>query len=349
MLLRANSNKSKLQNVELACVAHQSAGQQVHLPSPLKDPQGEKLRYQANADLPRRANSNRSESQNFDLLSGTHTSAASGHQVRLPSPSEGPCRRKGQTYISTSKDPSASGQSLTAPAPRVTKTSRWMQDTAPGEPHAPRVRTPPEVPVYPNGCGESAHPDKGGNDVLNKQQAPNGTLGESKTRCSRLTQDTAMDEPQAPPQRTLLDLPANPNASRECAHDKKRGPSIRLRAPNDVFFPLVRHPPATDPPPRCQSSPQPITTCAYYVLYLQAADHSVTPPLPTAEHRSQTIRSNAVPMHPTLPMAVSQQRNEATGPPWSERQEQPKEEGPVVHMLCCASNGATKTLCCSCC
>jgi hypothetical protein len=333
-LLRANSNKSESQNVELASVVYPSAGQQVYLPPPSKDPQGEKIRYQAKADLLCGANSNRSESQIVDLPNVAHPS--SEQQVHLSPPS---------------KDPPASGQSLVASAPGVTKTSRQMQDTAPGEAQAPHVETPPEVPVCPIESGESAPPGKkGGRDPLNRQQAPNDTVGVTKTRPSGLTQDTAPGESQAPLERTPHEVPVYPNASREYAPPEEGGhdPLNGQRAPNDVSSPLVRHPPAAEPPPRCQSSPQPpsITTHAYYVPYLQAADHSTTPPLPTAWHCSPPIRSNAVPMRPTPPMAVSQRRNEATGPAWSEQQEQSKEKGALVHIFCCASNGATKTLCC---
>jgi hypothetical protein len=292
LLLRANSNKSESHNVELASVAHPSAGQQVHLPSPSKDPQGEKLRYQANADLPRGASSNRSESQNFDPPSVTQTSAR--HQIHLSPPPKDPAGEKAthnadlkedmsrkansnkpesqivdlptvahssseqQAHLSPpSKDLPASGQSLAASAPKVTKTSRRMQDTAPGEPQAPHMETPPEVPAYPNESGEPAPPDKnGGHDVLNRQPAPNDTLGVSTTLSSRPTQDTAPGELQPPHERTPL-LPAYPNASRECAPPDKKGshnPLNRQRASNDVSSPLVRHPPATEPPPRCQPS-----------------------------------------------------------------------------------------------
>jgi hypothetical protein len=293
-LLRANSNKSESHNVELASVAHPSARQQVHLPSPSKDPQGEKIRYQGNADLPRGASSSRSGSQNFDPPSVTQTSAR--HQIHLSPPPKDPAGEKAthnadlkedmsrkansnkpesqivdlpsvahpsseqQAHLSpSSKDLPASGQSL-ASAPKVTKSSRRMQDTALGEPQAPHIETPPEVPAYPNEGGEPAPPDKkGGHDVLNsgRQPAPNDTLGVSTTLSSRPTQDTAPGEFQPPLERTPLDPPSYPNASRECVPPDKKGshdPLNRQRASNDVSSPPVRHPPATEPPPRCQPS-----------------------------------------------------------------------------------------------
>ena len=119
-------------------------------------PQREKATYQAKVDLPRGANSNKSESQNVDLLGVAPTPAEQQAHI-LPPP----------------KDPPASGWSFAASAPGVTKTrsSRPTQDTTPGEPEAPRERTLPEVPVYPNESRETASPDKkGGHD---RQPAPN--------------------------------------------------------------------------------------------------------------------------------------------------------------------------------
>ena len=94
----------------------------------------------------------------------------------------------------------------------------------------------------------------------------------SNKQPSGLTQDTAPGESQAPLERTPHEVPAYPNASRECAPPDKKGghdPLNRKRAPNDVSSPLVRRLSATDPPPRCQSSPKPpsMTTRAHYVPY----------------------------------------------------------------------------------
>ena len=272
LLRNADSNRSESHNVNPLSGAQMSTGHQAHLP---KDPTGERATYRTNVDLLLRANSNKSESQNGDLPSVLHL--PSEQQVHLSSPS---------------KDRPASGQSFAASVPGVTKTSRRMQDTAPGEPQAPYVGTPPEVSVYPNESGESAPRDmKGGRDLLNRQQVPNDTLGVTNTQLSGLTQDMAPGKSQAPLERTPHEVPACLNASRECAPPDQKGghdPLNRKRAPNDVSSPLVRHLPATEPPPRCQSSPKPpsITTRPYYVPYLQAADHSMTSPFPTAELRS---------------------------------------------------------------
>ena len=122
-------------------------------------PQGERVRYgspQAEVDPLRGANLNRSGSQHVDLHSLAQTPA--GKHVHPPPPP---------------KDLPIPGRSLAPLAPGVAKTSssRWTQDTAPGE---PRARPLPGVPASLNESQETAPPDvKGSYEPLNRQLTPN--------------------------------------------------------------------------------------------------------------------------------------------------------------------------------
>ena len=293
---QADSNKPESQNVDLPSVAYPSSEQQVHPSPPSKDlpASGQSLAASApgvtktfrqmqevapgEPQVPRKGTP--SKIPVYQWKRGTHAP----RQVlnRQPSPNETlrvsktrSSRLRQDTALGDYQAPQGTPSKIPVyqwkrgiraprqvlnrqPSPnetlRVSKTrsSRLRQDTALGDYQAPLEGTPSKIPVY-----QWKRRTRAPRQVLNRQPSPNETLGVSKTRSSRLRQDTALGDYQAPLERTPPELPAYPNANRECTPPDEKGghdPINRQRAPNGVSPPLVRHRSAAEPP-RCQSSP----------------------------------------------------------------------------------------------
>jgi hypothetical protein len=136
-----------------------------------------------------------------EKVSPRGTNTTSSKSLAVDPPSLAPADRP----PSLPKVPPMSGRSLAPPAPGVINTySRQIQDTALGEPLAPRgIPATPGAPVYPNESRETAlSKTKRGHDPLNGQPAPTNVS-------SPVRHSTAIEIPSLP----IITLPTSDDQS----------------------------------------------------------------------------------------------------------------------------------------